>query len=281
MKLISKLILMLVILTFMQVCYGQETILYKKIDTTSLYLETRTPEKLEEGRQYPALVFFFGGGWKGGNRYHFEHHAEYFAKRGMVCFLVDYRIENVHGTSPFVSLTDAKSAIRFIRENAELFNIDPERLISCGGSAGGHLAAATALVDGFNDPGDNPAIGYKPNSLVLFNPVFDNGPGGYGYERVGEAYKDFSPLHNIREGAPPTIVFLGTEDRLIPVETAVYYKTIMERVGSRCELKLYEGQGHGFFNYRNFDNYKQTLLEMDAFLQELGYLKKEPVIEVD
>jgi acetyl esterase/lipase len=109
----------------------------------------------------------------------------------------------------------------------------------------------------------------------------DNGPGGYGYERIGEAYTDFSPLHNIREGAPPTILFLGTEDKLIPVETAAYYKLVMEQVGSRCDLHLYEGQGHGFFNYRQFEYYKTTLLEADRFLISLGYLTQHPEIAVE
>ena len=120
-----------------------------------------------------------------------------------------------------------------------------------------------------------------PNALVLYNPVIDNGPGGYGYERIGNKYKRFSPIHNIETGAPPTILFLGTEDQLIPVETAKYYQKVMERVGSRCELKLYKGEGHGFFNYRKFDNYRKTVIESDQFLQSLGYLELHPVIEIE
>jgi len=123
-------------------------------------------------------------------------------------------------------------------------------------------------------------VSCKPNALVLFNPVVDNGPGGYGFERIGNAYKDFSPLHNIEKGAPPTIFFLGTSDKLIPVETARYYQKVMEKVGSRCELYLYDGQSHGFFNYRNTEFYKKTVLAADEFLQSLGYLEKEPIIEI-
>ena len=116
---------------------------------------------------------------------------------------------------------------------------------------------------------------------MLFNPVIDNGPGGYGYERIGKEYKKFSPLHNINEGAPPTIILVGTKDKLIPVETVKYYKTVMEKVGSRCDLKLYEGEVHGFFNYRNFEYYKKTLIEADKFLVSLGYLKEEPIIKIE
>ncbi len=178
-------------------------------------------------------------------------------------------------------MKDAKSAIRFIREHAGEFHIDPVKIVASGGSAGGHLAAATALSPGFNEGSDNLSYSCVPNALILFNPVFDNGPGGYGYERVGEAFKDFSPLHNIRAGAPPTVIFLGTEDRLIPVETAQYYKVVMEKVGDRCDLFLYKGEGHGFFNYSHIENYKKTVYEANEFLISLGYLEEEPSIEIE
>ncbi|WP_222439206.1 alpha/beta hydrolase [Echinicola salinicaeni] len=275
-KFISTYILLLL---FTQT-FAQETLLYKTADTTNLYMEVYYPPMTEIANNKPAMVFFFGGGWVGGSKSQFQHHAQYFSKRGLVCFLVDYRIRNVHGTSPFESLMDAKSAIRYIRKNADDFNIDPDKIIGAGGSAGGHLAAATAVIPDFNDPNDNHKISCIPNALVLFNPVIDNGPGGYGYERIGEQYKDYSPLHNLKAGLPPTIFFLGTDDKLIPVETAEYYQTVSERIGSQCDLYLYQDEGHGFFNYGQFDNYKDTILKTDKFLQSLGYLNQEPVIEI-
>ncbi|MDN5212947.1 alpha/beta hydrolase [Fulvivirgaceae bacterium BMA12] len=263
------------------ICAAQEQFLYKQLDTTKLFLEVYYPKQLDSSKTYPAMVFFFGGGWKGGNRYHFLNHAKYFSKRGLVCFLADYRTESKHKTTPFESLEDAKSAIRFIRKNAANFNIDKTKIIASGGSAGGHLAAATAFIKGYNDPTDDLSLSCIPNALVLFNPVIDNGPGGYGFERIGDEYKNFSPLHNLDKGAPPTIVFLGTNDVLIPVETAEYYKKVMEKIGSRCELRLYEGESHGFFNYKNIEYYKKTVLEADKFLQSLGYLTSATNIEIE
>ena len=262
-------------------CFSQQRLVYKQVDSTTLSMEVHEPVKMEADKKYPAMIFFFGGGWVGGSLEHFAHHARYFSQRGMVCVLVDYRVGNRQGTTPFESLKDAKSAMRFVRAHAGEFQIDTTKIVAAGGSAGGHLAAATALVEGFDEASDNLAVSSRPNALVLYNPVIDNGPGGYGFERVGAAYKDFSPLHNITEGAPPTIFFLGTEDQLIPVETARYYKTVMEKVGSRCELHLYEGEGHGFFNYREFDNYRETVATTDQFLQSLGYLKATPVVPID
>lgn len=258
---------------------AQEKILYKQVDTTRLYLEVYEPSKQNLTGSNAAMLFFFGGGWNGGSTHQFKPHAEYFAKRGVVCFLVDYRVKSRNKTSPFESLKDAKSAMRFVRKNAKKFGIDPSKIIGSGGSAGGHLAAATALIDGYNENADDISISCKPNALVLYNPVVDNGPAGYGYERIGDAYKNFSPLHNIKKDAPPTIFFLGTKDKLIPVVTAQYYKAAMEKVGSRCDLILYEGEGHGFFNLSKLNNYQKTVLETDIFLQDLGYIKKDYILK--
>lgn len=261
--------------------FAQEVFLYKTVDTTQLYMEVHYPEQMLPEKKYPALVFFFGGGWVSGSRAQFEHQADYFAQRGIVCFLVDYRTRNQHQTSPYESLKDAKSAIRFLRKNASEYSIDPDKIIASGGSAGGHLAAATALIKGYNDTSDDVGFSAIPNALILFNPVIDNGPGGYGFERIGDQYKDFSPLHNIKTGAPPTLFLLGTKDALVPVVTAQYYQMAMEKVGSRCDLVLYEDQPHGFFNYRNFENYKKTVEAADDFLQSLGYLQEEPVMIIE
>ena len=255
-----------------------DSILYKEVDEHKLYMQVDYPPEYEPSQSYPAMVFFFGGGWNGGNTGQFAPHARHFASRGMICFRVDYRVKSRQGTSPFESLKDAKSAMRYIREHAEDLGVDPEKLVASGGSAGGHLAVATALIEKYNEAGEDQKVSCVPNALVLFNPVYDNGPGGYGFERIGEAYKDFSPLHNIRAGMPPAVVFLGTEDALIPVETASYFKTVMEKVGSKSELYLYEGEGHGFFNYRIIENYKSTLERSDRFLVNLGIL---PIPEGD
>ena len=86
-------------------------------------------------------------------------------------------------------------------------------------------------------------------------------------------------MHNISRDTPPTIVFLGTKDKFISVKTALEYKRLMEEKGCRCDLYLYEGQTHGFFNYTNKEYYTKTVAEMDHFLVSLGYLKGEPTLQ--
>jgi len=255
---------------------------YKTIDASQLELTFLYPPDFDKSKKYPALIFFFGGGWKGGTTKQFEPQARYFAERGLVSVLADYRVSSRHGTTPFDAVRDAKSAIRFLRKYAKQLHLDDEKIIAAGGSAGGHLAAAAGNIVGLEEPGEQLKISSKPNALVLFNPVFDNGPDGYGYERIGERYPEISPLHNITAGAPPTIVFLGSKDPLIPVATAELYQQKMEVVGSRCDLQVYEGQSHGFFNYnRSPEHYYKTLRAADIFLASLGYLEGEPTIQAE
>ncbi|WP_445749292.1 alpha/beta hydrolase [Polaribacter sp.] len=261
--------------------FSQEELVYKQLDSIALKMYIYSPENIDTSKKHPAIVFFFGGGWNEGSVKQFEPHAKYFAKRGLVCFLVDYRVKKRHETTPFESLKDAKSAMRFIRQNAINYHIDSEKIVASGGSAGGQLAAATALISAYNETTDDETIDCKPNALVLFNPAIDNGPGGVGFDRVKDDYQNFSPIHNIKKGTPPTIIFLGTKDALIPVETINKYQNLMKKVGSICEVHLYEGKTHGFFNYNKFDNYKDTLLKADAFLQSIGYLNVNPKIEVE
>lgn len=262
-------------------CRAQKKVTYKEVQHDKLALQVYYPKNFDESKPNVAIIFFFGGGWIDGGRSQFRQHAKYFSDRGLVCFLADYRTEHKNNTSPFESVKDAKSAMRYIRSNAKELGIDPNQIIAAGGSAGGHLAASTAFVTEYNDRRDDLSISPVPNALLLWNPVVDNGPDGYGYDRIGDEYPKFSPMHNIKPGAPPAIVFLGTKDHLIPVRTGEEFKKRMEEVGTRCDLFLYEGQGHGFFNYdKSFEYYKETLLEADKFLQSLGYLKAKPKVEV-
>jgi acetyl esterase/lipase len=277
------LLLVLQLDVYSQIIPGFKEYTYKKIDTIDLKLFVKNPDNFNDKAEYPVIVFFFGGGWISGNPTQFKPHAEYLASRGMIAVLADYRVKSRHQATPFDAVADAKSAIRFLRQHSQQLSIDKDKIVASGGSAGGHLAAAAATVPGLNDPNDNLKINAKPNALVLYNPVFDNGPTGYGYERIGERYPEISPIHNINRYTPPTIVFLGTKDDLIPVETAKLYRQKMEAAGNRCDLFLYENQKHGFFNYRedSKDNnryFTETLVQTDLFLESLGYLRGKPTM---
>jgi acetyl esterase/lipase len=217
----------------------------------------------------------------GGKPGQFTEHSKYLASRGMVAVQVEYRLLDRRSNDPPTDcVRDAKSAMRWVRERAEGLGIDAERIASAGGSAGGHLAAFVGMVEGGDDPDDDLSVSPKSNAMVLFNPVFDNGPNGWGHQRVGERYKEFSPFHNISEDDPPAIVFLGTEDKLIPVKTATDFEAAMKKAGIQCEVLLFEGRPHGFFNYGRDGNkpYYETVAATDKFLASLRWLEGPPTV---
>ena len=226
---------------------------------------------------FPAAVFYHGGGWTGGAPTQFTEHSPVLASRGMVAIQVEYRLLEKGGNAPpLVCIQDAKSAMRWVRSHARELNIDPKRIASGGGSAGGHLAAFVGMVDGLDDPADDLSVPARSNAMLLFNPVFDNGPNGFGHKVIGDRYKEFSPFHNVTPSAPPAIVFVGSEDPLLPAATVNSFCAAMQKVKVRCEARIYDGQKHGFFNYRKGgtnEYYERTLKETIAFLVSLGWIK--------
>jgi acetyl esterase/lipase len=169
--------------------------------------------------------------------------------------------------------------MRWVRSRATEFGIDPNRIASGGGSAGGHLATFLGTTDGTDDPNDDVGVSARANAMLLFNPVYNNGPNesglkGWGTARVGDRYKELSPAHNISDDDAPSIVFLGTQDKLIDVGIAQEFQNKMNKQGVRSELRLYAGAGHGFFNKNKSDVwYPLTIEEVDEFLVSLGWLK--------
>lgn len=245
--------------------------IYKRVDGAELKLYVFEPHVRPEGKPVPAVVFFFGGAWTAGRVEQFVPQSEYLASRGLVAIVADYRVALRHGSTWFDSVRDAKSAIRWVRAHAAELGIDPERIVAAGGSAGGHLAAATALVEGYDD--EDSSVDARPNVLVLFNPALD-----LTAFLVPDHWRDkateISPLHLVREGAPPTLIMHGTSDATVPFHQAEQFCEAMLALGNRCELVAYPGRTHGFFNYRlnSADGFVDTLLRMEQFLLSLGYL---------
>lgn len=245
-------------------------VVYKTLDGVELEALIFAPTDHTPSDNRPAMVFFHGGGWINGNPESMARQARHLAERGMVAISVEYRIESTHGTTPFESIADAFSAIRWARAHADELGIDPERIGGGGGSAGGHLAAAVATITAKGyDRDEDRTVDPRPDALVLFNPVYDNGPNGYGHERIGDRYVDVSPLHNIHIDMPPTLVMLGDRDDLVPVSTAEAFRDRMRELGARSELVIYPGMEHAFYSGPGFE---PTLATMDGFLVSLGWL---------
>lgn len=262
---------------------GARAEVYKRIGETNLVVHIFEPSTGPKTNR-PAIVFFFGGGWTSGSPGQFEPHCRHFAARGMVAMAADYRVQSRHGVKPVACVADAKSCVRWMRQNAARLGIDPNRIVAAGGSAGGHIAAATGTLPDFDEPGEGRSVSSIPNALVLFNPVLVLAPmeglplegfgAKVGRERLGAEPTALSPAHHVKAGTPPTIIFHGKADTTVPYNTAEAFAAAMKKCGNRCELAGFESEGHGFFNFGRGDgrHFRETLDAADAFLVSLGYL---------
>jgi len=216
---------------------GTRSFVYKKTQQTELEMIVHYPPGWKESDKRPAIVFFFGGGWTGGKIEQFEPQATHLAGRGMVAARADYRVKSRHGVTPKECVEDAKSAVRWLRQNAAELGVDPNRIVAAGGSAGGHIAACTALTPGLEAEGGDTKVSSKPNALVLFNPVlrFDGIP--QLMERIGNDEtlgKAISPTLHLTKDSPPTIIFFGSADRLAVMGDEFMKKS--KELGHRAEL---------------------------------------------
>ena len=263
---------------------GAETVPYKTAGDVTMNLYVFKPEgwKAEDSR--PVAVFFFGGGWNAGSPEQFEEHCKHLAARGMVAISADYRVASRHHTKANLCLEDARDAIRYVRSHAGELGIDPEHVAAGGGSAGGHLAAALGTI-----AAENENISSRPDLMLLFNPACVLAPykGRQPWpedrseefiERMGVDPVKMSPVHHVTKDVPPAIIFHGTGDKMVPFATSEQFANAVNKAGVRCDLKAYEGQPHGFFNYGREGNvmFRQTLNAMDAFLTDLGWLPENP-----
>jgi acetyl esterase len=263
---------------------GAQEEVYKKVGDVSLNAYIFKP-KAPPTDPRPAIVFFFGGGWTSGTPTQFEHQCRYFSERGMVAITADYRVASRHQVKAVDCVADAKSAIRWVRANATRLGIDPDRIVAAGGSAGGHIAAATGTINKFDEPSEDLSISSVPNAMALFNPALalavgdtkeKNEPDKLAAlrQRLGVDAKELSPFNHVGPNVPPTIIFHGKADSTVPYRTAEMFHDAMKQHGRTCELVGFDGAQHGFFNYGrgNGEHYRATVAALDDFLVKLKFL---------
>lgn len=229
-----------------------------------------------------AIVFFFGGGWSSGSPSQFYPHCQLLAKTGVVAMAAEYRVAKRDGVKAIECVRDARDAVTFIRDHAKSLRIDPAKIAVGGGSAGGHLAACTALVDRL--PGEEASKSLEPSkipcALVLFNPalmlvpaddVAVTWPRDDVRKRTGVDPKIIDPYQWLDRDLPPTIIFHGTADSTVSIDSVRAFDRKAERLGRRCTLVEYPGQGHGFFNASRDDGkwFRATTKRMVEFLDEV------------
>ena len=222
----------------------------------------------------PGVILFHGGGWSGGTLDQFRAACAYFASRGLVCATVEYRMMNKNdaklpegGSNKRVCVTDAKSAIRWFKQHAGELGIDPARIITGGGSAGGHISALATMNPGLNDPADPKDIDTRVVAYLWFNPAF---------APADNKDPEIDILTHQKADLPPAIVFFGDQDKWKDGWDKAQAK--WESLGTKTiDLQIAPGQTHSFFNKEPWRTV--TLIAADKFLVKHGFLTGEPTLK--
>jgi acetyl esterase/lipase len=289
---IYQIVLIMLVLSITQPGYSQgesivrEEKIYKSIQGYDLRVDIFYREGAMQNKANPAIAFFHGGGWALGEPSEFHEACERYAMKGFITYSFQYRLSiNVDGSIPHPGITlvecvkDARSAMRWIRENAAELHVDPDRIVACGQSAGGQLALSTALVGHVNESTDNLAISPVPNALILYSSNV-NTMEAWADRLMGERREEIwsiSPHHNLQPGLPPTIEFHGEEDGMVPIWVVRHFISKAESMGNRIEFVPFEGRKHylgdGDDRYGRYYD-EQVLERTDQFLSDHGFMDR-------
>ncbi|MEQ8552006.1 MAG: alpha/beta hydrolase [Cyclobacteriaceae bacterium] len=266
-----------------EISITRTTEVYKTVDTMDLTIDIFMPENSQEPRN--AIVFFHGGGWVYGHAGEFHGACKRYAEKGFVTFSVEYRLSiNQDGSYPHPDITpyecvlDTRSAVRWVKQNAKRFNINPDKVAVGGQSVGGQLTLMTALADSINELSDDLAIDPTPNLMLLYSSTVNTMEAwcdrifGEGDPRIW----DISPYHNARPGMPPAIAFHGLDDNIVKFWTVRLFENRTKSYGNEFETVTYEGRGHylGEGNEKYSRLFDEEILERtDAFLRKHGFMK--------
>lgn len=249
---------------------------YKQSGGQPREMEIYFPKAHDPARaSVPGVILFHGGGWSGGSLSQFRAACQYFASRGLVAATANYQMLSKADASTLAKgesrkracVTDAKSAIRWFKQHARELGIDPTRVVTGGGSAGGHIAVLATTNPGLNDPADPKDVDTSVVAYLLFNPAFS--PGDSEDPEV-------DVLRHLKADLAPAIAFFGTEDKgWLPGWDAAHAR-LRSLGGMTTELWLAEGEKHSFFNKDPWQTI--TLIAADRFLVRQGLLEGEPTL---
>ncbi|MDA0195053.1 MAG: alpha/beta hydrolase [Bacteroidetes bacterium] len=283
---INSLLVFLTFQTFAQeVSVNQEEKVYKNVAGRELVVDMFSTSTTLQKSANPAIALFHGGGWVSGDRKEFYEVCRRYARKGFVTFSFQYRLSrNEDNTYPDPDITlvecvkDARSAIRWLRANAEELKIDLDKIVVGGQSAGGQLALSTALIDDVNEETDNLEISPVPNALLLFSSNVNTIEAWIDMimgDRRNEIWS-ISPYHNLKPNMPPAIGFRGDVDNQVLPYTVNFFRTKMIELGNYYDLITYKGRGHylaeGNEKYATYFD-EEILERTDDFLVKFGFMK--------
>lgn len=214
---------------------------------------------LPKGRKKatPAIIFIHGGAWKSGKSSDMKFYCVKFAEKGYVTATVTYRLMD---EAPFpAAVHDVKCAVRWLRANAGKYQVDPERIVASGNSAGGHLSMMIGYSDdpSLEGTGGNNNLSSSVCAVVNFygptdlttdfakkQELVERFVGGKTFEEAPDAFKLASPLFHLTRDDPPTLIFHGTIDSTVPIAQADMLAEKLKELGIDYVYERYDGWPH-------------------------------------
>jgi acetyl esterase/lipase len=247
---------------------------YKTVDSISLQLDIYKQKKQKE--KAPVLIFIHGGSWSKGKRSDYLPYLVDYAMKGYVTATISYRLVKVAKYPAAVE--DVKCAIKWIKDNAEKYGIDPNRIALIGGSAGAHLAMMAGYDSnkGINQC-ESTSNGKVQAVVNLYGPVDLTTPYaretsgvtnflGKTWQQAPELFLHASPKTYITSDDPPTLTFHGTLDSLVPVSQADSLNSWLTQAGVVSEYHRLKGWPHTMDLAQKVNDYCQH--HMDIFLKK-------------
>ena len=216
---------------------------YYESEGVRLPIYVTVPNKAKFPGKRPAVLFFYGGAFRIGSPLIFKEAEEILADQGYIAMSADYRIAAYHDVTTTDSIRDGAKAWKYVWGHSAEWGTDMEKMVICGGSAGGIIASMC-----------QPLTGIRPHSCFLLYPgvLDENGGPSRLAGRIGTKEVDGVPVTSVNTLTPDTAPFHvihGENDASIPVETIVHYVENAKKLGIDATLSIYPNTGHGFFNY--------------------------------
>jgi acetyl esterase len=257
--------------TTYQVTTGIE---YTKPGGVSVLLDAHIPE----GKgPFPAVILVHGGGWTQGSRTA-SFIQPLFApldQTGFVWFSIDYRLAPKYAYP--AAADDVEAAVRFVKQHAQQYKVNPSKIALMGESAGGHLVN---LVGARNNVGLAAVVCfYGPIDMVLWaknklegKPLSSDIRAFFGIQDLDDAgwakIHETSPRIYLSKKTPPFLVIHGTKDEAVDYSQATLTVDLFKRIGVPCQLITVQDGVHGVINWEKEERFQAYKPQMIAWLQK-------------
>lgn len=229
---------------------------HQRNEECDLYLPANLPPNL----RVPAIVIIHGGGWKGGDKTDRRevHLGTMFARHGYVCMSINYLLGSANVVSWPQNLYDCKSAVRFLRKNAERLQINPAQIGAIGGSAGGHLSAMVGVTGpdvGLEPPDCDRDVSSRVQAVVDLYGIVDlpTWPRDYTADVLGATFEEdpslwklASPINHITSNDPPVLILHGMADKTVSYKQSIKFAEALQAESVPCRLMLISQAPHTF-----------------------------------